>query len=142
MLYPVVPAQITTIPPVSQTKPDVGSVVSPGCSKTIFGFFLSPTASQIAFPNDLAPAIQFFHSGSLVLGIMPQCEKSFLLITPTAPLSKQNCLLFSSETTATGFPPNAATICRAIEPNPPAAPHTRTTSSFSTIFGLHPISCL
>jgi len=33
----VVPAQIDDMPPVAQTKIDVGSVDSPGCSKTIFG---------------------------------------------------------------------------------------------------------
>ena len=42
-------------PPVSATKIDVGTVSSPGCSKTIAGERFSPNASQNALPNALAP---------------------------------------------------------------------------------------
>ena len=72
ILYPVVPAQITTIPPVSHINPDVGNVASPGCSNTILGFFLSPSISQIALPNARAPLIKAPYSGDAVSGIAPQ----------------------------------------------------------------------
>jgi hypothetical protein len=51
----VVPAQTTTMPPVSQTKIEVGMVVSPGCSKTMFGARFSPSTSQIFAPKPRTP---------------------------------------------------------------------------------------
>jgi hypothetical protein len=51
----VVPAQTTTMPPVSQTKIELGIVVSPGCSKTMLGARFSPSTSQIAEPNLRTP---------------------------------------------------------------------------------------
>ena len=46
---------MTTMPPVSHMKIEVGIVVSPGCSNTIAGFRFSPSASQNALPNARAP---------------------------------------------------------------------------------------
>jgi hypothetical protein len=46
---------MTIMPPVPQTKPEVGRVASPGCSKTIRGLTRSPSASQIALPKARAP---------------------------------------------------------------------------------------
>src|SRR5882724_3666459 len=60
---------MTIMPPVSQTNSEVGSVASPGCSKTIPGLFRSPRQSQIALPNARAPLAQGPHSGLLVSGI-------------------------------------------------------------------------
>jgi hypothetical protein len=46
------------MPPVSQTKIELGMVLSPGCSKTMFGAPRSPSTSQIADPNLRAPLSQ------------------------------------------------------------------------------------
>src|SRR5918996_2782388 len=61
-------------------------------------------------------------------------------MTPTAPSFRQNSALSSDDTTATGRPPNSRTIWMAIEPRPPAPPHTRTGSPSPTTFGGHPRS--
>src|SRR5258708_35140806 len=71
---------------------------------------------------------------------MPQCSKSLRLIQPFAPRSMQYRNLSLLETTATAVAPNALTIWIAIEPRPPAPPHTRTTSSFFTRLGDQPSS--
>ena len=63
-----------------------------------------------------------------------------ILIVPTAPCSMQNFFLASSETTPIARPPSARVISSASEPSPPAAPHTRTASPFSTVCGGQPIS--
>ena len=73
------PAQITIMPPRSQTKFDVGIVSWPGCSKTIRGLAFSPSASQIALPNAFAPSNQPFHSGESHAGGTPQWSNSFRL---------------------------------------------------------------
>ena len=61
------------MPPPSQTKIDVGTVSSPGCSNTIAGFLRSPTISQILPPNARAPPIHsFWPAPSVQCGGMPQ----------------------------------------------------------------------
>ena len=62
----MVPAQITTMPPVSQTKMLVGMVASPGCSNTMLGLRRSPSTSQIALPKARAPPVHSFCPGSSV----------------------------------------------------------------------------
>ena len=134
------PAQITIIPPRSQTKFDVGIVSCPGCSKTIRGLAFSPTASQIALPNAFAPSNQAFQSGESHAGGTPQCENPVRSTVPTAPSSMQ-CSAFSFEdTTATARPPASDTSWIASDPSPPAPPHTSTTSPGCTVFGGHPCS--
>src|SRR5438128_251481 len=54
---------MTIIPPRSHTKFDVGIVSCPGWSNTIRGLAFSPSASQKALPNALAPSSQPFQSG-------------------------------------------------------------------------------
>jgi hypothetical protein len=49
---------MTIMPPVAQTNSDVGSVASPGCSKTMRGLVFSPSASQMALPKARAPLAQ------------------------------------------------------------------------------------
>src|SRR5687768_8342846 len=61
-------------------------------------------------------------------------------MTPAAPSFLQNSALSSEETTATGFPPNSRAIWMAIDPSPPAPPHTSTASPSSTTCGGHPRS--
>ena len=104
-LYPVVPAHITTIPPVLHTKVETGKVVSPGCSNTISTFTPFPVMSQIALPNFLASANQSLNSGLLTVGNCPQQLKSFRLITPLAPSLVTNSRLSSSDITAIAFAP-------------------------------------
>ena len=73
------PAQITTMPPRSATKIEVGIVSWPGCSKTMRGLTFSPSASQIALPKSFAPPNQSFHSAESHAGGTPQCAKSLRL---------------------------------------------------------------
>src|ERR1051325_6720313 len=132
---------ITTMPPVSHMKHDVGSVVSPGCSNTIVGFFFSPSASQNAAPNARAPLSHRLYSmSSDQRGSLPQCSNLRRSITPTAPSFLQNSFFESPDTTATARPPAARTIWIAIEPRPPAPPHTRIGSPAVTTFGDQPWS--
>ncbi|MNC91426.1 hypothetical protein D3C83_76880 [compost metagenome] len=49
-LKPVVPAQMTTMPPRFTTKTETGIVASPGCSKTTSTSLL-PVICQMALPN-------------------------------------------------------------------------------------------
>ena len=51
--------RMTTIPPASHTKMDVGTVLSPGCSNTIRGLRRSPRTSQSAWPKARALFAQF-----------------------------------------------------------------------------------
>src|SRR5712691_1816292 len=138
--YPEVPAQMTTMPPRSQTKFDVGIVSCPGCSNTIRGLFFSPTASQTAFPNSFAPANQSFLSGESQAGGTPQCVKCVRLTYPTAPSDTQYSPFASDDTTATARPPACLTSWIAREPRPPAPPHTSTTSPDWTVFRGQPKS--
>src|SRR6266571_2142115 len=71
---------------------------------------------------------------------LPQWENSVRLNTPTAPSFRQNSALSSEETTATARPPISRTIWMAIDPRPPAPPHTSTGSPSSTTLGGQPIS--
>src|SRR5688572_2556426 len=132
---------MTIIPPVSHTNPDVGSVLSPGCSNTIVGLFFSPSASQNAAPNARAPLSHIPYSmSSLQRGSLPQWLNLRRSITPTAPSFLQYSILSSPDTTATGRPPAARAICSAIVPSPPAPPHTSTGSPSPTTFGDQPCS--
>src|SRR5262245_54712960 len=129
------------MPPVSQTKPDVGKVDWPGCSNTIDGLRFSPSASQNALPNARAPTSHSsYESSSVHLGSMPQCLNRRRSITPTAPSFLQYSTLSSPETTATARPPAARTIWIAIEPSPPAPPQMRTGSPSFTSLGAQPCS--
>src|SRR4051794_19473574 len=132
---------MTTMPPVSTMKHEVGSVVSPGCSNTIDGFFFSPSASQNAAPNARAPLSHCEYSTSSdQRGSLPQCSNLRRSITPAAPSFLQNSFLLSPETTATGRAPAALQIWIAIEPRPPAPPQIRTGSPGPTTFGAQPCS--
>src|SRR5712672_1546718 len=129
------------MPPVSHMKHDVGNVVSPGCSNTIVGFFFSPSASQNAPPNPRAPLSHRLYSmSSDQRGSLPQCSNLRRSITPTAPRFLQNSFFESPDTTATGRPPAARAIWIAIEPSPPAPPHTSTGSPGATTLGDQPCS--
>ena len=65
------------MPPLSQTKIDVGMVSSPGCSKTIRGLRRSPSTSQSALPNARAPAVHVANAASSrQSGMTPQCANS------------------------------------------------------------------
>src|SRR5947209_17398515 len=129
------------MPPVSHMKMLVGTVDSPGCSNTIAGDRLSPSASQNALPNFFAPPSHVLNASvSVQCGSRPQWSKFFRLITPTAPSFLQNSNLSSLDTTATGSAPASAAIWIAIEPSPPAPPHTRTASPAATSFGGQPCS--
>src|SRR5438309_6301636 len=122
-------------------KIDVGTVSSPGCSNTIVGARFSPSASQKALPNAFAPPDHRANASlSVQCGSWPQWSKFFRLTKPTAPSFLQNSPFSSLDTTATGFPPASRTIWMAIEPSPPAPPHTRTGSPSATTFGGHPCS--
>src|SRR6266550_3185514 len=125
------------MPPESHTKMDVGTVSSPGCSNTMAGLRRSPAASQRALPKAFAPFDHVaYASVSVQCGGMPQWSKLLRLIVPTAPSLRQNSALSSEEITATALPPNAVAIWMAMDPSPPAPPHTRTTSpSFTTLGG-------
>ena len=137
----MVPAQITTMPPVSHMKHDVGSVVSPGCSNTIVGFFFSPSAAQNAAPKARAPLSHRLYSiSSDQRGSLPQWSNLRRSITPTAPSRVQNSFLLSPDTTATGRASAARAIWIAIEPSPPAPPQIRTGSPAATTFGDQPCS--
>ena len=116
-------------------------VASPGWSKTIAGLRRSPRASQKARPNWRAPFAQAANaSGSSMSGRRPQWSKSLRLITPFAPSWRQNSYFDSSETTATGTPPDSRTIWIAMQPRPPAPPQTSTGSPSRTTFGGQPRS--
>src|SRR3954470_22194015 len=129
------------MPPVSHMKHDVGSVVSPGCSNTIVGFFFSPSASQYAAPNARAPLSHRLYSmSSDQRGSLPQWSNLRRSITPTAPSFLQNSFFDSPETTATGRAPAAAAIWIAIDPSPPAPPQTRIGSPSEAAFGGQPWS--
>ena len=67
-LNPVVPAQITTIPPFFTTSEDTGNVASPGCSNTMSTLTPLPVMSQIALPKRRASFSQTLYSGELTLG--------------------------------------------------------------------------
>src|SRR3989304_1262773 len=68
---PLVPAQMTTMPPRSHTKMEVGIVSCPGWSNTMFGLRFSPSTSQMALPKDFAPSNHVFHSGGSHAGGPP-----------------------------------------------------------------------
>src|ERR1043165_2789832 len=132
---------MTTMPPVSTMKHDVGMVVSPGCSNTIDGFFFSPSASQNAAPNARAPLSHSPYSRSSdQRGSLPQCSNLRRSITPTAPSFLQNSFFESPETTATGSAPAARAIWIAIEPSPPAPPQIRIGSPGPAMLGAQPCS--
>src|SRR5712691_11528185 len=123
-LYPVVPAQITTMPPVSHMKIAVGMVSSPGCSNTIRGERFSPAASQKALPNAFAPSNHVPKASvSVQCGSMPQWSNPLRSIVPTAPSLRQKSALSADDTTATAFAPWDAATWIAMEPRPPAPPH-------------------
>src|SRR3989304_9413106 len=82
---PLVPAQMTTMPPRSHTKMEVGIVSCPGWSNTMFGLRFSPSTSQMALPKDFAPSNHVFQSGESHAGGTPQCGKALRLLKPTAP---------------------------------------------------------
>src|SRR6202140_8076 len=129
---------MTTMPPLSQTKMDVGIVSSPGCSKTIRGFRRSPSTSQIAVPNARAPAVQVANAAaSRQSGITPQWENSLLSMKPRAPRSMQYCPRSGPDVTATGIAPLAFAIWIACEPRPPEPPQIRTTAFSATGRGGH-----
>src|SRR6185369_6290001 len=101
------------MPPRSQTKFDVGIVSWPGWSNTIRGFDFSPSASQNALPNALAPSSQPFQSGESQAGGTPQWSKPFRFTNPTAPIVLAYSPFSSEETTATARPPALVTNCTA-----------------------------
>src|SRR5690606_39630230 len=101
----------------------------------------APSASQTAAPNARAPLSHRFCSmSSDQRGSLPQWSNFRRSITPTAPSFLQNSFLLSPDTTATGRPPAARTIWIAIEPRPPAPPHTSTGSPGCTTLGGQPWS--
>src|SRR6056297_2782053 len=105
-LNPVVPAQITTMPPFLQTRVETGNVLSPGCSNTMSTFTPLPVMSQIALPNLRASVNHSLYSGVLTVGIWPQQLKSLRLMTPLAPAVLISWI--------------------AYDPRPPDAPQTST----------------
>src|SRR6476661_8642582 len=138
-LYPVVPAQNTTIPPRFATRHETGNVCSPGCSNTISTSRL-PVMSQIALPKRLASFVQVANSGEFTAGIWPQQVNSLRLITPLAPRLRTYSVLDSSEITAIAFAPDAATSCTPNTPRPPEPPHTNTLSPGLRVCGEWPKS--
>gem|GEM_PF-4118267 len=128
----MVPAHVTTMPPVSQTNRDVGSVSSPGCSRTMRGLLLRPAISQMARPNLRASFAQAEKACSVLISWVsaPQCEKCLRLMYPSAPRATQSRPRSSLLTTAMGMPPPSRTSWIASTPSPPAPPHTSTTSPF------------
>src|SRR2546423_2631524 len=131
---------MTTMPPRSQTKTEVGMVSSPGWSNTMRGLVRSPRASQMALPKAFAPSNQAFQSGESHFGGTPQCEKSFRFTYPTAPSDVAYSPFSAEDTTATSRPPAFVTSCTAREPSPPDPPHTSTTSPGCTVLGGQPNS--
>ena len=73
------PAQITTMPPRSQTKIDVGMVSSPGWSNTIRGLILLAERIPDALPNAFAPSNHPFQSGESHCGRDAPVVKSLRL---------------------------------------------------------------
>src|SRR5665213_101837 len=124
MLYPLVPAQNTTMPPRFTTRHDTGNVASPGCSNTMSTSLPLPVLSQIALPNLRASLVHASYSGVLTVGIWPQQLKSLRLMTPLAPSDITNSRLLSSLMTPMALAPETAQSCTANEPRPPEAPHT------------------
>src|SRR6056297_1938557 len=106
-LNPVVPAQITTIPPFLHTKVETGKVASPGCSNTMSTLLPLPVNSQIALPNLRASENQSWYSDVPTLGSCPQHLKSLRLITPLAPRFMTKSRLSSSEMTPIALAPAA-----------------------------------
>src|SRR3984885_1687212 len=125
MLYPVVPAQNTTMPPRLTTRQDTGNVASPGCSNTM-STSCFPVMSQIALPKRRASFTQVSYSGVPTLGIWPQHLNSLRLITPLAPRLKTYSDFDWSDTMPMALAPDAATSCTPKTPRPPEAPQTRT----------------
>src|SRR4029453_18646131 len=123
---PVVPAQITTMPPRSHTKIEVGIVSCPGCSNTRLGLGRFPTPSQIAFPNAFPPSNHVFHSGESHVGGVPQWSNAVLSMNPIAPCSTANAPFSADDTTAPPLAPASITSWTASDPRPPAAPQTTT----------------
>src|SRR6056297_1008022 len=121
-LKPVVPAQITTMPPRLHTKVETGKVASPGCSNTMSTFTPLPVVSQIALPNLRTSANHSLYSGVPTLGHWPQHLNSLRLITPLAPRLITKSRLLSSEITAMALAPAAFASWIANEPRPPEAP--------------------
>src|SRR5580700_7837925 len=113
MLYPVVPAQKTTMPPRFTTRQDTGNVCSPGCSNTISTSLPLPVISQIALPNLRASFVHASYSGVPTWGIAPQQLKSLRLMTPLAPRDSTNSRLDSSEITPIALAPDTAHSCTA-----------------------------
>ena len=68
---------MTTIPPRSATKIEVGTVSSPRVVEHDGRALLLAPASQTALPNAFAPPNQSFHAGSFQCGGTPQWSKSF-----------------------------------------------------------------
>src|SRR5215467_6178303 len=139
MLYPVVPAQNTTMPPRLTTRHDTGNVCSPGCSNTVSTSCL-PVISQIALPNLRACFTQPSYSAVPTFGIWPQHLNSVRLMTPLAPRSSTYWRLLSSEMTPMALAPDAAHSCRPNTPRPPDAPHTSTLSLGLSVCGGWPNS--
>src|SRR4029450_7412760 len=126
------------MPPRSHTKIEVGIVSCPGCSNTRLGLVRSPTTSQIAFPNPLAPSNHVLHSGQSHAGGVPQRASELLSMTPIAPCSTANAPFSADDTTATALAPASVTSWTASDPRPPDAPQTSTTSPCLTVLGGQP----
>src|SRR5690242_20380351 len=107
-LYPVVPAQITTIPPRFTTKTETGKVDSPGCSKTKSTLFPLPVCSQIAAPNFRTSLNHSLYSEEPTFGSCPQHLKFLRLMTPFAPSCMTKSRLSSSEITPMALAPEVA----------------------------------
>src|SRR4030066_1184659 len=131
---------MTTMPPRSHTKMEVGIVSCPGWSNTMFGLRFSPSTSQMALPKDFAPSNHVFHSGESHAGGTPQWSNAVRSMHPPAPRLFAYSPFSSEETTATALAPASATSCTASDPSPPEPPHTRTTSPSFTVFGGQPRS--
>ncbi len=104
-LNPVVPAQITTMPPFLTTSELTGKVCSPGCSNTMSTLTPLPVTSQIALPKRRASFSQSVYSGLFTLGNCPQHLKSLRLMTPLAPRSITKARLASSLITPIALAP-------------------------------------
>src|SRR3989440_258992 len=120
--YPLVEAQVTTVPPRLATYTLAPNVSRPGCSNTMSGSS-PPVSSRLRPPNGRP-------SPSSWVGSPPQTRSPSAArsMPSSAPIRWHSSAFSGLDTTQTGTPPPLSTNWVAYEPRPPEAPQISTTS--------------
>src|SRR2546423_13093247 len=120
--YPLVEAQVTTVPPRLATYTLAPNVSRPGCSNTMSGSS-PPVSSRIRPPNRRHSTSSWVCSS--LQNRYPSAARS---MTSSAPIRWHSSAFSGLDTTQTGTPPPLSTNWVAYEPRPPEAPQISTTS--------------